>query len=345
MTAALSEGSGASSSSTSSASAWPDFPSSEIRPPSTDEWQAELTRAEGALWEIAGDRAKKLESEVASGKVITVDMPVEGAASTTTSSNPGLTISPPDGATSSSSETASFDTPFLSEATFRALVLASPILHDFFESDLPASFALRPASKVPASTKDALLSAFNDVSSQGTKGVTRERVKGLLGGLLGDVADAVGGRVGGTTVSGPKPSFAKSAGPGGMGGLSLEEAARTQAGGRLAPVSPAALSAKRSMQSMRTTSTEEEERRAHDAADEVRRAHEALERSRRDAEKQQFVIDAPGEEGGGVDETIDDDAAEEADADLLGEGERKEQGKLTGREAQLAKDLRMAEAQ
>lgn len=320
-------------SSSTAAPQWSGFPQQEIKPPSSTEWQAELTRAEAALWEIASDRATKLEKEVASGAKVTVEMPSEQAepASTTAAA-----------ASSSSSDPASaFDVPFLSEATFRALVLASPILHTFFETDLPASFHLQPPQKVPASTKDALLSAFNDVSLQGTRGVTRERVRGLLGGLLGDVADAVGGRVGGQTVSGPKPSFARST----AAGISLEEAAR-QGGGRLAPVSPAALSAKRSMQGMQqqamsSDSKGDEERRAHDAADEVRRAHEALERSRRDAEKQQFVIDAPGEEST-ADDTVDDidDEAE----DLLGQ-EQQEKGKLTGKEAQLAKDLRTAEAQ
>lgn len=94
-------------------------------------------------------------------------------------------------------------------------------------------------------------------------------------------------------------------------------------------------------QAMSSDSKGDEERRAHDAADEVRRAHEALERSRRDAEKQQFVIDAPGEEST-ADDTVDDidDEAE----DLLGQ-EQQEKGKLTGKEAQLAKDLRTAEAQ
>lgn len=327
------------------ASSWSGFPAADVRDDQSAEWKAELERGEGALWEIAGDRATKLAQEVESGTVtVTISAPsaeipapsseTESKKDTQPAQQPALTITP-ENATSDQG-TSSFDVPFLSQATFRALILASPILHTFFEQDLPTSFLLQPVER-QTSTKEAFLSALNDATGQGAgKAVTRERVRGLLGGLLGDVADAVGNRLQQQTVSGPKPSFDR-AGKRGRG-LSLEEAARTQ-GSRLAPVSPAALSQKSSTAALRKQAAEDE-KRERDASEAVRLAQEALV-SQRDS-TQQFVIDAPG------DETADgaEDVEEEEDLVMGGLTDGVgEEGKLTGKDAQLAKDLRSAEAQ
>ncbi|CAO1633009.1 unnamed protein product [Sympodiomycopsis kandeliae] len=304
-----------------SSGSWQGFPKTEVKSVGSPEWSTELHRGEDALWEIAGDRAGKLTAEVSEKGSVTIQFPSE--AQSTAETEPA------------EQPVSEFDIPFLSQATFRALVLASPVLHTFFEQELPNSFFLSPVEK-HTSTKDAFLSALND-AGQGGRGVTRERVKGLLGGLLGDVADAVGNRFQQQTISGPKPSFTRSRGG---QGVSLEEATRTSrnsAGGKLAPVSPAALSAKTSMQSLQE---KQKSREGQDATEALRLAQEAL--SQRDTN--QFVIDAPG------DETEDAGAeVEEAEDDLdIGsaglEGSR-EQGRVTGKEAQLAKELRSAEAQ
>ena len=67
-----------------------------------------------------------------------------------------------------------FDVPFLSQATFRALILASPILHTFFEQDLPTSFVLQPVER-HTSTREAFMSALNDARSAGSPSRTRQR--------------------------------------------------------------------------------------------------------------------------------------------------------------------------
>lgn len=314
-----------------------------MRQPGSEEWSAELKRGEDALWEIAGDRAIKLVKEVEAGKVV-VELPSEGAststdsatsasadtaadASTATATKPELTITPDP----PSDNPAAFDVPFLSEATFRALILASPVLTTFFEQDLPQSFLLQPVER-QTSTKDAFLSALND-AGQGGRGVTRERVKGLLGGLLGDVADAVGNRLQQQTVSGPKPSFNRGAGG---RGISLEEAARTHgAGGKLAPVSPAALGRKTSTASLRGSGPGAAGGAGPDAAEALRLAQEAL--SQRDTS--QFVIDAPGDETEDVDADVGDGGVEE-DLDIAGGEGVGERGRVTGKEAQLAKGER-----
>ncbi|CAO1637855.1 unnamed protein product [Parajaminaea phylloscopi] len=318
---------------------WSGFPLDSIRQKGSSEWVEELHRAEAVVWELAADRAEELTKLAESGPVtLSSSEQEERTLGSSSAAQPSLTVTPEatesaDEATPSSS---AFDVPFLSQATFRALILASPILHTFFEQDLPASFLLRPVER-HTSTKEAFLSALNDATGQGAgKAVTRERVKGLLGGLLGEVADVVGNRLQQQTVIGPKPSFDR-AGKKGRG-LSLEEAARTQ-GSKLAPVSPAALSHKSSAAALRQR---EESRKERDAAESVRLAQEAL-LSQRDS-SQQFVIDAPGDETGDAGE----EPEEEVEDLVMGEGLTVgvgEEGRLTGREAELAKDLRTAEVQ
>lgn len=333
---------------------WSGFPSNQVLSRGSAQWKAELERGEGALWEIAGARAAKLTEDVAKGQVT-----VEILTQDSTVAQPTLTATDSDAkpapVADEKQDAAAFDTPFLSQATFRALILASPILHSFFEEDLPSSVLLQPVER-HTTTKEALLSAYNDAtggvsSSSGRPVVTRERVKGLLGGLLGEVADAVGGRLQQRTVSGPKPAFAARGpsaakrGPGGLAGLSLEEAA----GGKMAPVSPAALSARGKGSTTGALDEKEERQKAQYAAREVQAAHEALLNRDQRSETNQFVIDAPGEDG---DETVDIDEEEEEDADLaalahaddrgdpVGAGSsasKEEKGRLSGKEAALAK--------
>lgn len=327
----------------SSTASWKGFPQSQVHSANSPQWSSELKRAEDALWEIAGDRAAKLAAEVAKGQVtVEIQTSTEDKAkptprdpdSTEPAVEPQLTVTT-DQDTAATPQASEFDVPFLSQATFRALILASPVLHTFFEQELPNSFHLTPVEK-QTSTKDAFLSALND-AGQGGRGVTRERVKGLLGGLLGDVADAVGNRLQQQTVSGPKPSFNRSRGG---QGLSLEEAtrtSRTNSGSKLAPVSPAALSAKSSMQTLREKDIKSQQ--GKDATEALRLAQEAL--SQRDTN--QFVIDAPGDENEDITYEAEDP---EEDLDVTAEvGGSSEQGRVTGKEAQLAKDLRSAEAQ
>lgn len=325
---------------------------------------AELRRGEDALWEIAVARATKLAQEIQEKGSVTIDL---GFSPATESAS--KTIDP--------DASASFDVPFLSQATFRALIFASPLLHTFFESDLPQSFLLQPVER-HTSTKDALLSVFNDVtagpSSSSTgpgsmlggstppsrpTGITRDRVKGLLGGLLGEVADAVGTRFQQQTISGPKPSFNRSRGAGGRP-LSLEEGARGTSG-KMGLVSPAALSSRMERTSLSASNdgsasasaaatasaaaANAAREKEQDATEALRLAQEAL--SQRDTN--QFVIDAPGEGDG--DETVERGDEEEDEEDLVDEeagltagaggvgaaGGGGAQGRVTGKEAQLAK--------
>lgn len=328
------------------AASWSGFPTTEILEEGSQQWKKELERGENALWEIAGDRAAKLNKEVELGGV-TVEISEPSSrlvnenqggesskGSTAAPHQPSFTVTP-DATSDPTGSTSSFDVPFLSQATFRALILASPILHTFFEQDLPASFLLQPVER-QTSTKEAFLSALNDATGQGAgKAVTRERVKGLLGGLLGDVADVVGNRLQQQTIIGPKPSFDRAGKRG--DGMSLEEAAKAQ-DSKLAPVSPAALSHKSSTAAMRL----QEDSKERDTAEAVRLAQEAL-LSQRDS-TQQFVIDAPGDEtadtGEEHEEEVDDLVMDEGLTESVGE-----EGKLTGKEAELAKHLRSAEAQ
>lgn len=339
------------------AASWQGFPAAQVKNVGSDEWVAELRRGEDALWEIAVARATKLAQEIQEQGSVTVDLdpsPTEDTASK------GI-----DADTS-----AAFDVPFLSQATFRALIFASPLLHTFFESDLPQSFLLQPVER-HTSTKDALLSVFNDVtagpSSSSTgpgsmlggstpasrpTGITRDRVKGLLGGLLGEVADAVGTRFQQQTISGPKPSFNRSRGAGARP-LSLEEGARGAPGttGKMGLVSPAALSSRMERTSLSASNDGSAaaasaaaavaaREKEQDATEALRLAQEAL--SQRDTN--QFVIDAPGEGDG--DETIERGEEEDDEEDLVDEeagltagagGGGGAQGRVTGKEAQLAK--------
>ena len=285
------------------------FPAEQVIAAETPLWEAELHRGEDALWEIAGDRAGKLVRRIEAGEDVQAHVPASTAAP----------VAP-----------TAFDVPFLSLPTFRALILSSPLLHTFLESDLPQSFILEPPAR-QTSTKDAFLSAFNDAAnaaqgvgtSTGKPVITRERFKGLFGGLIGEVAN----RVGQQTISGPKPSFSSRAGG---RTLSLEEAAGR--GSKLAPVSPAALGGRKpSIAALQVESKEaaKGEKQVQDATEALRLAQEAL--LQRDTN--QFVIDAPGEE------TADapGESVEDLDIDLDAEEGSATQSRVTGKEAQIAK--------
>jgi len=184
-----------------------------------------------SFWTIAGERASKITS----GEL---RFP-EPAATITTSSPTSETKAPP--------VAVGQDVPFLSLATFRMLVLSSPVLETFFERDLASSFILTEpersetggvfawhsaapgANRLVPGSKEALNSKTfsSDLSSElgvgsgnyaYSKDVTpgaRGKALGFLGGLLGEegkmrmnqIVDNVGQRLQTTTVVGPKPSF------------------------------------------------------------------------------------------------------------------------------------------
>ena len=239
-----------------------DLAADQVKPQGTEEWQSELDRGSDALWEIAVDRAGKLTTEVNSQPVdeatkakeegekqTSAEGPSTVAAATATRAAGGEATSttPPDpssqgaaGAESKPAEAIGQDVPFLSLATFRMLVLSSPVLESFFESDLTPSFYLENVEKsqsggafawhtapslpgapraVPgaASTKEATAPAPEASYSRDVTTGARGKVVGLLGGLLGEegkakmnrIADQLGQRLQTHTVSGPKPSFGR----------------------------------------------------------------------------------------------------------------------------------------
>ncbi|KAK0551643.1 hypothetical protein OC861_000120 [Tilletia horrida] len=203
------------------------FPKDQVRPIESEEWQDELTRAEDALWKIAADRAAKLTSQPASA---TPAPPPPAAAA----QPPAEKVAPPPDPAA--------DEPFLSLASFRMLVLSSPVLESFFERDLSTSFVLEPPERsasggafawhtapsaagapraVPGERKASAGAIASEASysrdiTTGTKG----RVVGFLGGLLGEegkakmtqLADTVAQRLQTHTVTGPKPSFGRTGG-------------------------------------------------------------------------------------------------------------------------------------
>ncbi|KAE8250297.1 hypothetical protein A4X13_0g4833 [Tilletia indica] len=212
------------------------FPQDEVRPIESEEWQDELVRAEDALWKIAADRASKLPKQ-----------------SPTSSPDPAAPLPTSTSAASVSEEPKKpkadpADEPFLSLASFRMLVLSSPVLESFFERDLSTSFILEPPERsasggayawhaaptpagapraVPGDRKTSIGSvsgssggvveaSYSRDITTGTKG----RVVGFLGGLLGEegkakmtqLADTVAQRLQTHTVTGPKPSFGRTGG-------------------------------------------------------------------------------------------------------------------------------------
>ncbi|KAN0059926.1 hypothetical protein ACQY0O_007899 [Thecaphora frezii] len=234
-----------------------DLPAAEVKPPGTQEWDTELERGSDALWEIAADRAGKLTAQVAATQPATA----QGAANANTNATAaaaGADVDRTEGekpppqaseaaplaaAATPKTEAVGQDVPFLSLAAFRMLVLSSPVLESFFESDLTPSFYLEPVERsqsggayawhtapnlpgvpraVPgaapgSSSKEAWAGGAEASYSRDVTTGARGKVVGFLGGLLGEegkakmnaLADQVGQRLQTHTVSGPKPSFGR----------------------------------------------------------------------------------------------------------------------------------------
>ncbi|SJX63853.1 uncharacterized protein SRS1_14579 [Sporisorium reilianum f. sp. reilianum] len=381
-----------------------DLAKSEVRAQGTDEWQSELDRASDALWEIAVDRAGKLNAQAAS----------------TATNEDGEDPTKSAAAPHQDEKAIGQDVPFLSLASFRMLVLSSPVLESFFKSDLTESFYLEPVERsqsggayawhtapslpgapraVPGASKDTSWATSEATYSRDVTTGARGKVVGFLGNLLGEegkakmnqLADQVGQRLQTHTVTGPRPSFGRNSTLDG-GRMDTQELREKEAeerrraaeerkstlGNRLfnalraparTPSTPdlksaaAAASASASASSASetergrtldkqlssTTASKADKRislRGSDlstagpkaAAEALRAAQEALLQ-----ERPAFVIDEVGEdEGEGEGEAADVDEL----GDVVDEAQAsKAEGLLSGKEAQMAKDLRSAPAQ
>lgn len=403
-----------------------DLAKSEVRTQGTEEWQAELDRASDALWEIAVDRAGKLKAEVKAATTTNED----GEDPTTLAARPSkasATDSTAEAGTKDAvavqqeqdSEPIGQDVPFLSLASFRMLVLSSPVLESFFKSDLTESFYLEPVERsqsggayawhtapslpgapraVPGASKDSSWATSEATYSRDVTTGARGKVVGFLGNLLGEegkakmnqLADQVGQRLQTHTVTGPRPSFGRNSTLDG-GKMDTQELREKEAeerrrvaeerkstlGNRLynalrAPArTPSTQDLKAAAassgtpgvatQSAASTASEAERGRTLDkqskvdkrislrgsdlstagpkaAAEALRAAQEALLQ-----ERPAFVIDEVGEdEGEGEGEAADveelGDVVDEAQSQTA-------EGLLSGREAQMAKELRSAPAQ
>ncbi|GAC93702.1 thermoresistant gluconokinase [Pseudozyma hubeiensis SY62] len=207
-----------------------DLAKDEVRAQGTDEWQSELDRASDALWEIAVDRAGKLTAEAES----------KSDSKTVSSTKEDGEDPTKDAAAVASQQdkTIGQDVPFLSLASFRMLVLSSPVLESFFKSDLTESFYLEPVERsqsggayawhtapslpgapraVPGASKESSWATSEATYSRDVTTGARGKVVGFLGNLLGEegkakmnqLADQVGQRLQTHTVTGPRPSFGR----------------------------------------------------------------------------------------------------------------------------------------
>ncbi|KAJ1022580.1 hypothetical protein NDA16_003569 [Ustilago loliicola] len=413
-----------------------DLPKSEVRAEGTDEWQAELDRASDALWEIAVDRAGKLKAEAESksntdktAKPSNEDgeKSKQGAAaagvvaSTEAISTTAAAASKEAKDSKASSDAIGQDVPFLSLASFRMLVLSSPVLESFLKSDLTESFYLEPVERsqsggayawhtapslpgapraVPGASKESSWATSEATYSRDVTTGARGKVVGFLGNLLGEegkakmnqLADQVGQRLQTHTVTGPRPSFGRNSTLDG-GKMDTQELREKEAeerrkaaeerkstlGNRLfnalrapartpstqdlkaaAGASPTSATSPSESQSERGRTLEKQPSqtskgdkrislRGSDlstagpkaAAEALRAAQEALLQ-----ERPAFVIDEVGEDEG------DDGAEGAAEVEDLGDvvdeaaqGGQKAEGLLSGKEAQMAKELRSAPAQ
>ncbi|CDR87402.1 uncharacterized protein SPSC_00528 [Sporisorium scitamineum] len=405
-----------------------DLAKSEVRPQGTDEWQSELDRASDALWEIAVDRAGKLKAEAGSttnnedGEDPTTFTAEPSKASATASTAAAATTEAQAAQQQVDKPIVGQDVPFLSLASFRMLVLSSPVLESFFKSDLTESFYLEPVERsqsggayawhtapslpgapraVPGASKDSSWATSEATYSRDVTTGARGKVVGFLGNLLGEegkakmnqLADQVGQRLQTHTVTGPRPSFGRNStlDGGKMDTQELREkeaeerrraaeerkstlgnrlfnalrapartpstqdlkAAAASSGTPSAATQSTASSASeaergRTLDKQSTASSKADKRislRGSDlstagpkaAAEALRAAQEALLQ-----ERPAFVIDEVGEDEG--------EGEAEADVEELGDvvdeaQSQTAEGLLSGREAQMAKDLRSAPAQ
>ncbi|KAJ1035468.1 hypothetical protein NDA13_000881 [Ustilago tritici] len=399
-----------------------DLPKSDVRAEGTDEWQAELDRASEALWEIAVDRADKLKTEAESkGDTDKTTKPSNedgedskgGAAAAAASKEVKDSKTP--------SDTIGQDVPFLSLASFRMLVLSSPVLESFFKSDLTESFYLEPVERsqsggayawhtapslpgapraVPGASKENSWATSEATYSRDVTTGARGKVVGFLGNLLGEegkakmnqLADQVGQRLQTHTVTGPRPSFGRNStlDGGKMDTQELREKeaeerrkaakerkstlgnrlfntlrapARTQSTQDLKAAAGATLTSAtspsgsqeergRTLEKQPSQTSKVDKRislRGSDlstagpkaAAEALRAAQEALLQ-----ERSAFVIDEVGEDEG--DDGAEGAAEVEDLSDVVDEatqGGQRAEGLLSGKEAQMAKELRSAPAQ
>lgn len=265
---------------------------SDVVPAGSAAWKAELERGEEALWEIAASRAVKLAQQVEAGTYV---------------DSPRAEVTAP----KAKDEGEAFDVPFLSASAFAVLVHKSPLLREFFETDLPGSFRLEAPAPQAESAREALATlAAVAVTGGGGGGATAKRVRGLLGGLLGEVGDRVGKVTGRETRTGPKPSFS-----GTNAATLVEQNSSTAAAG----VQKSALSNAPSVGDLRAKAL-------GDAEENARAAAAALV----EREEGAFVIDEAvdgGEEG------------EEEDVELSMDrfGAAEDEHALSSKEAQIAK--------
>ncbi len=394
-----------------------DLPKDEVRSQDSEEWQSELERASEALWEIAVDRAGKLNAESSTG-----GKPGSSSNEDGEDSKPDAGSSLPTSAAGDKASDATIgqDVPFLSLASFRMLVLSSPVLESFFKSDLADSFYLESVERsqsggayawhtapslpgapraVPGATKES--STGEATYSRDVTTGTRGKVVGFLGNLLGEegkakmnqLADQVGQRLQTHTVTGPRASFGRNStlDGGKMDTQELREkealerkraaeerkstlgnrlfnalrapartpstqdlkgAAAEQEASASATTSASAADRGRTLQkqpptskadkrvSLRGTDLSTEGPKA--AAEALRAAQEALLQ-----ERPAFVIDEVGEDDGEGDDAVEAGGEVEDLGDVVGEPQESHdaQGLLSGREAQMAKELRSAPAQ
>lgn len=284
------------------------------------EWTKELNRGLDALFEIAASRATKL--------------PSSAIASSSSSSAPAISAPAKDEQRRGQADDDEFDEPFLSLKRFTSLVEASPILTHFFEQDLATSFVLTAPAPATESARDALATlAAVAVTGGGGGGATRKRVKGLLGGLWGEVADRAGKVTGRESRRGPLPAFG---GRGDATAKNLEEGvgADVKEAKGVTKTTPASVPAP-------TTLDGAEER--------LRVATKRLV----EADRSHFVIDEPGNASGAVGDDDEEEDVGDAEQDLGmdrlgiedGAQAKEKDATLSAKEQQLAKDLRSAPAQ
>lgn len=369
----------------------------DVRGPDSEEWQSELDRALDALWDIAVDRATKIVPSNADADSEHEVTPIATAPNTASDSRGSGAVAQ--------------DEPFLSLATFRMLVLSSPVLESFFKTDLSESFYLEPVERsqsggayawhtapnlpgapraLPGASKESAWTTSEASYSRDVTTGARGKVVGFLGNLLGEegkakmnqIADQVGQRLQTHTVTGPRPSFGRNATLDG-GKMDTQELRDKEAderkrlaeerkntlGSRLVNAlrpptkTPSASSVPSSGSTddirgrtlARQPSTSSLDQRGglrgtdlstagpEAAADALRAAQEALLQ-----ERPAFVIDevdTHGEVDDGdeeIEEPVDHDLSETVDeATSADEGH----GLLQGREAQRAKELRLAPTQ
>lgn len=265
-------------------------------PLSSQEWQDEVSRGLDALFEIAMDRSIKISKE-------------DTATTSFSSSKKGGGVGEE-----------AFDVPFVTLDRFRGLVQSSPLLSTFFKVDLPSSFYLVPPPP-PQETPRELLATLAAVAVTGGGGgdATRKRVKGLLGGLWGEVADRAGRVTGRETKTGPRPAFGR------------EERLRGEE-----------MKAKGSKTGILTSQSSNEKSSSSTTTRDIENAEENLKLATQrltDVDRNHFIIDEPALDAS--QDHIDDEEGDEEELDMsldrmgIDEGAHLQSGSK-GKEAEIA---------